>query len=109
MPAVEELPPAAAPIPGPKEAAQYFFDALAREDMNAVRDVYPANPFIMELVKKQFGGLSVLSIGEPFQSGLYPGYYVPYQVHLRDGSEKSYNLAVRNDNPQKRWTVDGGI
>lgn len=109
IPTIDEMPPAAAPIAGPKEAAQYFFNALASEDMNAVRDVFPANPFIMELAKKQFGGLSVLSIGEPFQSGTYPGYYVPYQVRLRDGSEKSYNLAVRNDNPQKRWTVDGGI
>jgi hypothetical protein len=109
MPAVEEMPPAAASLPGPKEAAQYFFDALAREDMDQVRDVLPANPLVMELVKKQYGGLSVVSIGEPFQSGLYPGYYVPYQVRLRDGSEKSYKLAVRNDNPQKRWTVDGGF
>jgi len=109
MPAVEEMPPAAAPIPGPKEAAQYFFDALAREDMDQVRDVLPANPLVMALVKKQYGGLSVLSIGEPFQSGTYPGYYVPYRVRLRDGSEKSYKLAVRNDNSQKRWTVDGGF
>jgi outer membrane lipoprotein-sorting protein len=109
IPTIDEMPPTAAPIAGPKEAAQYFFNALASEDMNAVRDVFPVNPFIMELMKKQFGGLSVLSIGEPFQSGTYPGYYVPYQVRLRDGSEQAYNLAVRNDNPQKRWTVDGGI
>jgi len=109
IPTVEEMPPAAAPIPGPKETAEYFFNALAREDMNAVRDVLPANPLLMELVKSKFGGLSILSIGEPFKSGNYGGYFVPYQVRLRDGSEKSFNLAVRNDNPQKRWTVDGGF
>ncbi|MGP8259174.1 MAG: LolA family protein [Acidobacteriaceae bacterium] len=109
LPAVDELPSAAAPIPGPKEAAEYFFNALAHEDMDQVRDVYPANPLVIEMMKKYYGGLSVLSIGEPFKSGLYPGYYVPYQVRMRDGSEKSYKLAVRNDNPQKRWTVDGGF
>ena len=108
MPAVDEMPPAA-PIPGPKDVAQYFFDALAREDMDQVRDVFPVNPVVMMLMKEHFGGLSVLSIGEPFQSGTYPGYFVPYQVRLRDGSEKSYRLAVRNDNPQKRWTIDGGF
>lgn len=61
------------------------------------------------VIEKMYGGLRVISLGEPFQSGLYPGYYVPYQVRLRNGSTPAHNLAVRNDNPAHRWMVDGGF
>jgi outer membrane lipoprotein-sorting protein len=90
---------------GPKEAVTYFFDALAKEDWDAVaqvmRTVHPG-------VKSTYGGLQVISIGEAFQSGLYAGYFVPYQVRLRDGTVKSHKIAIRNDNPAHRWFVDGG-
>jgi RNA polymerase sigma-70 factor (ECF subfamily) len=48
-------------------------------------------------------------IGEPFQSGIYRGYFVPYQIRMRNGYVKSHNLAVRNDNPNGRWMVEGGF
>jgi hypothetical protein len=60
-------------------------------------------------MKKEYGGLTVISIGEPFKSGVYAGYFVPYTIRLRKGENKSYKLAVRNDNPERRWVVDGGI
>jgi outer membrane lipoprotein-sorting protein len=104
----EQMSSPAATILGPKDAAEYFFNALAQEDWNTVLGVYPANT-VPDLMKKTYGCLSILSIGVPFKSGLYPGYFVPYRIRLSDGSEKSHNLAVRNDNPQKRWMVDGGF
>jgi hypothetical protein len=55
-----------------------------------------------------YGGLQVISLGEAFQSGLFPGYFVPYEIRLRDGSVRTHKLAVRNDNPSHRWTIDGG-
>jgi hypothetical protein len=30
-------------------------------------------------------------------------------VQLPDGSTKKFNLAIRNDNAGKVWTLDGGI
>jgi outer membrane lipoprotein-sorting protein len=104
----ETMPATSASISGPKETAEYFFNGFARKDWDAVLNVFPMNP-IPDRMKSAYGGLSIESIGEPFQSGLYPGYFVPYRVRMVDGSEKSMNLAVRNDNPQKRWTVDGGF
>jgi outer membrane lipoprotein-sorting protein len=104
----EAMPAPASSLNGPKDAAQYFFHALTQEDWNAVLGVYPSNT-VPEEIKRQYGHLSVLSLGAPFKSGLYRGYFVPYRVRLSDGSEKSNNLAVRNDNPQKRWMVDGGF
>jgi hypothetical protein len=94
-------------LKGPKEAAAYFFDALANENWDAVLQVTYGTR-VPEVVKQDYGGLQVISIGEPFQSGLYAGYYVPYQVRLRDGSNKTHKLAVRNDNPAHRWMMDGG-
>jgi len=99
--------PALVSLNGPKEAAAYFFDALAREDWDSVLQVSPGTR-VQSVIKQVYGGLQVISIGEPFQSGLYPGYFVPYQVRLRNGETKTWKLAVRNDNPVHRWMVDGG-
>jgi hypothetical protein len=99
--------PAQVSLNGPKEAAAYFFDALARESWDSVLQV-TWETRVPWVVKQAYGGLQVISIGEPFQSGLYPGYFVPYQVRLRDGSTKTFKLAVRNDNPTHRWIIDGG-
>jgi hypothetical protein len=92
---------------GPKEAAAYFFDALAKEDWDAAVQVMQSSS-VHPGVRSTYGGLQVISIGEAFQSGLYAGYFVPYQVRLRDGTVKSHKIAIRNDNPAHRWVVDGG-
>jgi hypothetical protein len=62
-----------------------------------------------EGLKSYLGGLEIISIGEPFKSGLYAGWLVPYEIKFRDGYIKKMNLAVRNDNPAKRYIVDGGF
>ena len=104
----EEMKSAAVTLTGPKDAAQYFFDSLAHERWDDVLAVYPENT-LRDSFKKAVAGLQVISIGEPFQSGVFPGYYVPYQIRFRNGYTKSFNLAVRNDNPSHRWIVDGGF
>jgi hypothetical protein len=103
-----QLKPQPAGLDGPKQAATFFFDALARQDWDAVLQVFPFSQ-VSDEIKQVYGGLEVVSIGEPFRSGLYRGYFVPYEVRLRDGSTKKYKLAVRNDNPAARWVVDGGL
>lgn len=104
----EEMQSAAATLSGPKDAAAYFFDSLAHERWNDAMAVWPTSS-ISDKFKAFYGGLEVISVGEPFQSGIYPGYFVPYQIRLRHGSTRTHNLAVRNDNPQHRWMVDGGF
>uniref|UniRef100_Q01V64 Uncharacterized protein n=1 Tax=Solibacter usitatus (strain Ellin6076) TaxID=234267 RepID=Q01V64_SOLUE len=99
--------PASVSFTGPKEAVVYFFDALAKEDWDAVLQVMQRST-VHPGVKSTYGGLQVISIGEAFQSGLYAGYFVPYQVRLRDGTVKSHKIAIRNDNPAHQWVVDGG-
>lgn len=37
-----------------------------------------------------------------------PQVFVPYEIRLKDGSVKDWNLSIRCDNPQHRWYFDGG-
>ena len=110
---ISYVPPEQMPVKRPlpataREAAQTFLEGLAQRDWDAVLTVYPATA-VPEDLQHDGGGLQVISIGQPFQSGLYGGWYVPYQVQLADGHRKSWNLAVRNDNPSHRWLQDGGF
>jgi hypothetical protein len=92
----------------PKEVAQDFFQACADENWDEMLKFWPMSAVDEEL-KGYLGGLEIISIGEPFKSGLYPGWFVPYEIKFRDGTIKKMNLAVRNDNPAKRYIVDGGF
>ncbi|MGA2797066.1 MAG: hypothetical protein ABSE63_05785 [Thermoguttaceae bacterium] len=91
----------------PKEAAAGFFEACSKENWDDVQKIWgiPAN----NTIKEYLGGLQVISIGEPFQAKPYPGWFVPYEIKFKNGEVKKFRLAVRNDNPGKRYVVDGGI
>ena len=92
----------------PREAAVMLFDAFSREDWDQALMVY-ASSSINPLLKRAFAGLEVISIGEPFKSGPGPQQFVPYEVKLKSGQVKKHALAVRNDNPARRWVFDGGL
>lgn len=93
-----------------EEAAKMWWNALSESDWAMV---YKLNPSFerssnLEAMKLEYGGLQIISIGSSFKSGRYAGVYVPYEVKLKSGEAQKYNLALRNDNPQKAWIVDGG-
>ncbi len=96
-----------------KQAAKKFFTALSKEDFDAVKPVWDVLQVTdskkREMIEDEFGGLKLISLGESFKSGLYPGEFVPYKIKLKSGEIRESNLALRNDNPTKTWTVDGGI
>ncbi len=92
----------------PKEVARAFFQACANEDWDEFLKFWSASGVDQKL-KDYLSGLEIISIGEPFKSGLYPGWFVPYEIKFKNGRIKKMNLAVRNDNPAKRYVVDGGI
>ena len=109
---IEYLPPERMPANRPlpataRDAAVAFLEGLAQRDWDRVLTVYPATD-VPEGVKAE-GGLQVVYVGAPFQSGLYPGWFVPYEARLADGTRKTWNLAVRNDNESHRWVQDGGF
>jgi len=92
----------------PEEVARAFFQACAKEDWDQVSRLRCLSP-VDEYGKDLLGRLEIISIGIPFQCGLYPGWFVPYKIELKCGTIKEWNLAVRNDNAARRYVVDGGI
>ncbi len=98
---------------GAEQLAQAFFEALGQGDWATVAQLCPpAAPFdqiFNDRVKAHLGGLTVLSLGKPFASRDYAGVYVPYEIRFKDGTVKKFRLAVRRDNPERRWYWDGGL
>jgi hypothetical protein len=89
----------------PREAALAFFEGCANRDWQRVASVTQ----LSDGLKQDYGGIQVVSVGEAFQSGTYRGWFVPYEIRYPGGQTKKHNLAVRNDNPQKRFILDGGF
>lgn len=95
-----------------KRAAEIFFNGLANSDWKLVEETYGAFKSTSKKTQKfkeEAAGLVVIRIGEPFKSNDYAGEYVPYEIKLKSGEVVKHNLALRNDNPNKVWRVDGGI
>jgi len=97
---------------GPREVAERFFNALIANDWATVDQISPMigkalseTPEAAEWAR----GLEIVTLGEPFKSGKYPGWFVPYELRDKDGNTKKHNLALRNDGPSGLWQVDGGF
>jgi len=100
---------------GPREVAQRFFQAATEGDQATLEQLLPSPWFVKRILR--FRVTRVEYLGEPFRSGTYPGVFVPYRVEYRrvkgawgvSSGTAEHNLALRDDNPQRRWVVDGGI
>jgi len=55
---------------------------------------------------KNWYGMEVLEIGEPYKKENYVGEIVPCKIKLKSGEEVNATLAVRNDNEFKIWIFD---
>jgi outer membrane lipoprotein-sorting protein len=87
----------------PKETAEAFFKACAEENWDEVLKFWSASR-VDERLKEYLGGLEIISIGEPFKSGLYPGWFVPYEIKLQP---REYYVRVSNSNSAKRFVITG--
>jgi len=92
----------------PEQAARAFLEAGSRQDWDE------AGKFctVTSMLKAKLAGLEVISIGKSFSSALtWIGgpLFVPYEIKLRDGSVRKWNLALKKDAKTGRWYVDGGI
>ena len=105
MGTAEDLPVSGAIPATSRDAALAFLEGAACEDWQRVASVYR----VEDKLKRYFDGIQVFSVGEAFRSGTYPGWFVPYEIRWPNGRSKRHNLAVRNDNPQHRFIVDGGF
>ncbi len=103
----------------PEQVAKTFFDACASNDWTEASKFWPP-----ELIKNDssfentftnhYGGIEIISLGKPFKGRViafgmeYPGVFVPYEIRLKDGSIRKWQLAIRCDNSEHKWFWDGG-
>lgn len=93
-----------------REAAMRVLQAMGSWDRQLLDDaLHLYGPGSCELLKKHYKGLSVVSVKKEVRSGNYAGVFVPCEVLLADGSAQTLMLALRRDNPEKAWLVDGGL
>ncbi len=121
----------------PAEVARTFFDVCAKEDWAEAAKYWPPGllkrrPDFMNGFTNYFGGLEIVSLGKPFKGRIilasipagerkrmgaqggrkdfeYPGVYVPYEIQLKNGDVRKWQLAIRCDNSEHRWYFDGGM
>jgi outer membrane lipoprotein-sorting protein len=92
----------------PVEVTHTFFQACADEDWQEVL-TFCSNSRVPQWLKDKYGGLKIISIGEPFKTNDYHGWYVPYEVRLKSDRIKKWNLALRIDYRKNRLLFDGGL
>jgi hypothetical protein len=88
----------------PKEAAEAFFRACAEKNWGEFLKFWPLpdDDKQTEQMKEILGGLEIISIGEPFKKGEYPGWFVPYEIKL---PPMEINLRLSKENAAGRFIV----
>lgn len=92
------------------EAAEIILKAMQTWDKNILgtaMTLYKGDT--MKVLESKYKGVEVKSIGKAQSSGLYAGKFVKCKVVMPDGSKETLMLALRNDNKQGVWVVDGGL
>jgi outer membrane lipoprotein-sorting protein len=93
----------------PKEAATVFFTAWANGDWDEILK-FKGQTGVPQVMKDYYGGLTVIEIGEPFQSaGSNERWYVPFKIKLKSGEVVDHKLALVKDESIKRFRYDGGM
>ena len=105
----------------PAQAARTFLEASSSGDWAEVAKYWDPeflkkHPEDLETHKNFYGGMELISLGKPFRGRViewnnaeYAGIYVPYEIRLKNGSIKKWQLCIRCDNPEHRWYFDGGM
>lgn len=91
-------------------AARLILDAFATwntEILDEALSAYGARA--RQLLRSRYAGATVVECSAPVRSGNYPGLFIPCRLQMADGSTEELHLALRNDNPQRSWVVDGGL
>ena len=92
-----------------EQAARALFEACGRQDWTEAAKFFDP---LTASEQQDLGGLQVLSIGTHFSSAvslLNGAQFVPYEIKLKNGEVKKFNLSLKRDRQTGRWYVDGGI
>ena len=92
-----------------EQAARALFEACGREDWTEAAKFFDP---LTASEQQYLGGLQVVSIGTHFSSAISlisGAQFVPYEIKLKNGDVKKFNLSLERDSQTGRWYVDGGI
>ena len=92
-----------------RKAAKIILEAMGCWDRDILNTAMCYYADFMDKLEPTYSGLEVISIEKPVKSGLYAGYFVRCKVKLSSGKEEELILALRNDNKEHVWLLDGGI
>ena len=96
-----------------KQTARDFFEAMGKGDWNDMDKLcppgFPLSAQLGDETKNALTGLELVSLGDPFTKPGFPQVWVPYEIRFKSGETKKFNLAVRQDNPERKWYFDGGF
>jgi hypothetical protein len=102
----------------PEDVVMALNTAFLKEDWDEMRKFMP--DLVVDKLKSDFEiwkkqsefieGQPFCEIaGESFWSEDHSAYFVKCRQYTEGGQTKKHNLAIRNDNPARRYVVDGGI
>jgi len=92
-----------------EQAARALLEACGREDWAEAAKFF--DPLTAQ-EKQHLGGLQVVSIGTHFTSAISlisGAQFVPYEIKLKNGETRKFNLSLKRERRTQRWFVDGGI
>ena len=84
-------------------------NALIEGKPEKVVETLDADKPEMEELAKRFKGCKVSGFSEPRKQDDYAGVYVFFRIVFPDGAKRTSYLALRSDNSQRIWVVDGGL
>lgn len=92
----------------PKQAAKRILNAIiADKDSQAAEALIYYKSILPQIIHKLKG--CKVSAFETRKDSSYVGVYVFYMLTTPDGNREKRHIAIRNDNEQHIWIVDGGL
>ena len=91
-----------------RDAAEAFFQGCANQDWNKALLYYPLSS-LQANIKAAYGGSRSSPSARRSSQVPTPAGSCRTRSSSSRGRIKKHNLAIRNDNPAKRWLVDGGF
>lgn len=93
-----------------KEAAHIALKDLSKGDFSTHPALWSQyNNFMLKLLYKNYQGMSIVRIGEPFTSMAVTGEVVPYQVKFPGGYIKKFRMVLTKSSATGSWVVKGGL
>lgn len=91
----------------PERAIEKAFAAMESWDEETLKVVMAQ--YNLKNIKSTYAGCRLLSHKIHFRSGRYAGVFIPCTIQFANGEKVNRNIAIRNDNKEHVWLIDGGI